>query len=1016
MDGHELTLIESFTGRRFVIDLRETEVDPEFTGKSTTTQKVHHSAELHVTTDKVLDALTVTPCSPASNRVIVRPGMFQWFDQLLEFEEEVESAPLPPYSAPECDPSIGGTVRWSILGAYRSFSTGKPALQWVHGAPNMGYPAVPPQIIPLALVKQDTSIVVEITAADILNIRDIHATYAPVSQYIMPPVQEKENLAEYGTDLKDGTSCLVIGLGQWWYFRNGAWSPQDITTSFDNTYYRKDITEESTRVDLPWAISAYPELLVIRDGQIMAPGDDYILSPGASAFITFTYILYPSQRVLLIRNPFLGAAYSPESDANIYQVFDIYVDGETGHDAFPGSETQPFRTLQTAFDSIPLSSKHGYRVYARRLKLADKTLSNQYGQQVYGTLDNRQMRWLQIYLEDDCEWDSTLDYAYVLGHVGTAIYTDPAQKTSYPFRLDHCVSYFADITLGATIVLAGGNSALLNVTSLYPSTLTLASGNISFLNQCNLYGLSIRTAAYGRAVQTVIAHLMGQSGGYFSLEQGEITQSALVSGCYLDFMSCTFRAAGTFNFTRLNCNSCINTPVNALQGRAPVFFNIQQGATLELTNCQISYINGNGVQASRVSVVNMQGGSIKYATQSGISLSNGCALYLNSADISNNGQHGVALIRGAQGEITNTTGLNNLHYGVFCQKYSTAIRDGATTLTGGDGSYYEDIPGGGVVAVAPQDLMPAHLNQKLIPGQGLAAQIISTGVPNSYRMQLDIDVAQLSLMLASGARKSTVVQYSQAIQPGQIVDFSLEASGTTHLSAVHRRINDPTPRVRTTEFLENTDNLFIHMDGFIGTKITDAGLRLHNRPELGYPVNSPYWVYSKTGMLASLPIYAAGAVTKFTANCNCPAGTNVRVAFSPNGGGLWYKWGGSSWVVLQGSSTLAMMATADTFLSVNSYPTQAWNALQGLGGAIHIDVCFLLSSTSSQLTPTVTDFVWEFTEQGYNLDITSQFTRMFYTNRAVFENNGARLDPPVLFTVVPVVLGTGEILAGLQIV
>ena len=146
-----------------------------------------------------------------------------------------------------------------------------------------------------------------------------------------------------------------------------------------------------------------------------------------------------------------------------------------------------------------------------------------------------------------------------------------------------------------------------------------------------------------------------------------------------------------------------------------------------------------------------------------------------------------------------------------------------------------------MVAVAPQDLMPAHLNQKLIPGQGLAAQIISTGVPNSYRMQLDIYVAQLSLMLASGARKSTVVQYSQAIQPGQIVDFSLEASGTTHLSAVHRRINDPTPRVRTTEFLENTDNLFIHMDGFIGTKITDAGLRLHNRPELGYPVNSPYW-------------------------------------------------------------------------------------------------------------------------------------------------------------------------------
>ncbi len=1019
MDGHELTLIESFTGRRFVIDLRATEVDPEFTGKATTTQKVHHSSEMHVTTDKVLDALTVMPSSPPGDTVIVRPGMFQWFDQLLEFTEEVESAPLPPYSAPDCDPTIDGTVRWSILGAYMNFGTKQPALRWIHGQPNMGYPDVPPQIVPLALIKQDTSVIVEISAANILNIRDIHAAYAPVAQYIMPPVQEKEELYDYGTDLKDGTSCLVISLGQWWYFKGGAWSPQDITTSFDNTYYRKDITEESTRVDLPWAISSYPELLVIRDGQIMAPGDDYILSPGASPFITFTYILYPAQRILLIRNPFLGAAYSPESDANIYQVFNIYVDGETGHDAFPGSETQPFKTLQAAFDAIPLSSKHGYRIHARRLKLEDRITANQYGQQVYGTLDNRKMRWLQIYLADDCEWDDSpggMDYAYVLGHVGTIIYTDPEQRTIYPFRLDHCVSYFADIILESSVVLAGGNSALVNVTTLYPSTTTFASGNISYVESCNLYGVTVRTAAYGRAVRTKIAHLMGQSGGYFSLEQGEINQSALVSGCYLDFMSCTFRGTGAFNFTRINCNSCINTPVDIMQGKIPTFFNILQGATLELTNCQISHINGNGIQATRASVVNMRGGSVRYASQNGISLTNGCSLYLESVDISNNGQNGVSLIRSSQGELRTVTGVANLFYGVFCQKYSTAIRDGATTLSGGDGPYYEDIPGGGVVAVAPQDLMPAHLNQKLITGRGLAAHVVPTGIPNSYQMQMDIDVDQLNLMLASGARRATLVQYTQAIQPGQIIDFSLGAPGTTYLSAVHQRINDPTPRVRTSDFLASTAELFSQMDSFIGTSISDAGLRLHDRPELGYPVNSPYWVYSKTGLLASLPIYAAGDVTNFTANCTCPAGTNVRIAFSPNGGGTWYKWGGSSWVVLQGGSTLAMLSNADTFLAVNSYPPQAWGALQGLAGAIHIDVGFLLSSNSSQYTPTVHNYVWEFTEQGYNVDISAQFTRMFYTNRAVFENIGARLDPPVLFSVVPITLGTSDILAGMQIV
>lgn len=1012
MDGHELMLMESFTGRRFIIDLKQTEVDPDFTGKATTTNKVHHSTELHVTTDKVLDALSVTPYDPVCNRVIVQPGLFQWFDQILEFGEAVVSEPLPPYAVQDCDPNLDEHVRWSILGAYQDATTKEPAVRWIHGQPDMGYPAVPPQIVPLALVRHGAEALIEIPAEKILNIRSVHASYAPSAQYVLPPVEAKTALYDYGTDLKDGTACLVMSLGQWWYLKGGIWAPQDTSSTFDNTYYRKDITAECTRVDLPWPISVYPELMVIRDGQVMAPGDDYVLSPGAAAYITFTYILYPPQRILLIRNPFLGAAYSPESDFNLYQVFDVFVDGQTGHDAFPGSETEPFKTLQAAFDSIPISSKHGYRIHAKRLKLADKRFSNQYGQTVYGVLENRQMRWLKIDLEDNCEWNSNqLNYVYILSHTGTVVYTDVDQPVRYPIRLDHCVSYFADLQLKANVVIAGGNAAFLDVTAPYAANLTLASSSITYVSGSNLYGLSIRTSAYGRAVNSTIANLMGQSGGYLTLENSSVLTSTVVNSCYMDFSTCNLNGTGAFSFSRISCTNCLNK-INASEiTYAPTFFNMTQGSLLELVNCTMDYMQTNAIRATRSSVLNLRGGSIKHCMESGVYMADGCSIYAESIDISNNYAHGVQMVRNCQGEFKAVTGYANSMYGIFCQKFSSAARDGATTLTGANGPYYEEIPGGGVVAASAEDLHPSYLNQKLTVGQGLSMQTVQSGMANNFKVQVNVDVDQLNTMLSSLGRKASLIQYNTAVAAGQVVDLAITSPGTTYISAVHQRINNPVARTRVVPFTLANASLFQQMDSYVGTSISDSGLRLFYRPELGYPTNSPYWVQSKSGTIASMQAYSAGQLTGFSCVCSCPSGTSVKVGFSINGGGTWLKWSGSGWATLPGESTSAMLYNADSYLSVNSYPAAAWNALKNMPGCVNIEVGFLLMTSSSTATPTVSSYTWSFVEQGYNLDVTAQFKRYFYSTRAVFENMGVRLDPPILFTVVPVTLGTSDIAA-----
>lgn len=1009
MEAHEILLVEQFAGRRLIAQLRDAETDPDFEGKDTLTSKVHHSNELHVTTDVVLDAVTVTPSLEYANRVEVQRGTVQWFGKLVKIEEPLLSAPLSAFDKADCDPSLEGTDRWSLLCLYVDLNTGNPALKWANGIPSHGYPAVPPQTIPLALVRQSPGGLVSIQQDDIVNFRSVRSTYAPAAQFSLPPVQEPDDLYFY-ENVANGTTALVISLGQWWYYKDEIWAPHEGIT-FDNTFYKRDLTTTLTRIDLPWSVRNYPELLVVRDGQIMAPGDDYLLTPGPNSFVTFNYTLYPGMRILFIRNPFLGAAYSPLAEDNLPTVHHFYVNGRIGHDAYSGTEERPFKTLQAAFDALPLQSKHGYHLHVAQLDIADVIPSNQYGQVTYGILENRSLRFLKIDVQPDCDWDdSVLHYLYVLSNVGVFTQVDAAFPVYYPIRLDHCTSYFASTSTKATrVVIAGGDSGWHSMEVEVHKQVIFASSAVIYTSESTYAAMMIRTGAYIQAENCVIQTLQGDSGGYINAVTTDFTALVSTRSTFLDLVRCNLSGLGNFLASRISCDACVNT---GLAGQAPLFFHIQNCSVLELTNCTVENNIDTPIEVQRSSVVHITNGLITNNFGNGVRLQDNCSIFVDRAEISKNHKHGVMLVRSCHGEFSGATGSGNSFYGIYCEKYSSASRHSGTSLSGFLGAYYEEIPGGTTVCASGADLHPSTLDNKVKAGPGLQMEVLPTGTPaNNYQVELRVNTVELAQLMAHANGQATVFQYNGQLLNGQSLDIGLAAPGTTHITAVQARINSPVPRVRHIPMETATLPFFIHMDILAGTAVSDTEhLTLKNRPGLGYPTNSPYWVVTKTGTHASLQAYAASLISSVQVLGNTPAQTNIRVAVSVSQGMSWLRWDGSTWVTLPGSSVLAAMQYAPEMTQFNAYTSVAWDALRALGKPT-IDLCMTLQSTSSLVTPTVEAIEWHYTEYGFLLDVTSQFRRQFYQSRAVFENTGATLDPPILFTIVPVTVGTPGVTA-----
>lgn len=240
--------------------------------------------------------------------------------------------------------------------------------------------------------------------------------------------------------------------------------------------------------------------------------------------------------------------------------------------------------------------------------------------------------------------------------------------------------------------------------------------------------------------------------------------------------------------------------------------------------------------------------------------------------------------------------------------------------------------------------------------------------------------------------------------PDGVVDVPLATAGTGFLVSIAQRINNPTTYTKVVNTKASESSLFVQMDAAIGTQFTTNNWQLRYRPGIGYTKNSVYFMYTVSSSLSSLPIYAISVLQDLDINADVPSGTFLKCGISVNGGKQFKRWDGSAWVNLVGDSVLVQLGNADLHSIVNGYPGMAWSLLKSQFNPMYIDLGFAVMTNSDVATPKLFSYTWRYMEDGYNLDISDKFSKMFYATRATFKNiSGANVQPPLLFTIYPVI-------------
>lgn len=1022
MKPHDIILLlQDWTRRHFVVELADTsEMPGAFT---TTTDKVHHISEMDVTTDACLDSMTVVPHVPPGNTVMVGKGKVQWFGNLIEVTAPMESPPLPAFSTADCDPYIADTTRWSLLCIRVDHKTGDRILFWATAKPGMGYPNVPYNGVPLALVQTRPGLIT-LTKEDILNWRSIRPGYAPSAMFWFEPVKAKDNLSKY-VDPPEGASCLVLDEGVNYYFRNGAWRRTGAPT-FDNTAFYTDLEEATTRIDLPWPISQPTELVVFRDGLLMVQEKDYHVYVGQTPYLIFTYNLMPGQRIVVMRNPFFAQAYSIEVDLNAKQIHDLWVDGINGSDAYDGTEDNPYRTLQHAFDSIPIFSNHTYKVHAKNLLRADMVSSpDKTVQRCYAYMLGKKLKSLQLIIDGNYEWyESQDEYVVYLNSVDYVNFTG-ATPVSYHALLVNCTSSFIDTSLtagdnGASRVIIEGGVASLNRMIQEDDTFDfICRGNCIVKSENSKFKkLSIQSGGYVNMKRDMIENLNMSSGGVCDASYVTLIGRVDAVESLLYLHSCNAQSAeGNFSGGYLQAEDMSFPRIWDTSFDHKRFFYGHHGASFSLANVSIEYKPITPVVMVYNCTLAMTGGYINNGTKYAIEASHSCVISLNGTNFENNRLSAVYADYHCSVEFRNTGGIGNFRYACECYNISRANFDNSWTW-GNMGQYYEILPGGDtVLADRDNDIIPGTLWQKLATGQGLIGSIEPSvsGQTADYQYKMGINVDELigtggtyGEALLNLNPKVTVHEHLTQIDtsgPLSIITMPVRWTGTSYIGSVTRRIFNPALQTKQVLTQRSSQSWFVEEDKWAGTTMEDDGVTLVNFPlGVGYKANNPHFFFTDYLEYGSLASYGISSLSSFSIDAEVPSGTRLQVAFSINGSTAWRYWNAPmlTWDILPGESTLIQMQSAPDWTAVTSLPALALDKLRQMN-SMYITVCFLLSTTSNILTPKVKSFSWGYTEDGFLEDITSAFKRLYYSNRAEFTYDGSlgTIDPPVYFTVMP---------------
>lgn len=1001
-----ILLLEKYTRRPFIVDLKDTDIASEFMTQRTTTDKVHHITEMTCTTDTCLDSMTVKPADPEGNTVVVLPGKVQWFKEIIVFEEAMESPAIPIFTTKDCDPAITDPMRWSLL-CVKKDTLGKVILFWSHAVPGAGYPYIPHEGVPLALVKTFPGIV-KVKQEHIISWRSIRPGYNDGAYYQYPPVKTIDDLDKY-EDPPEGAQSFVLEHGKVYYFMNGAWRAAGMPT-FDNTAFYVDVEKHTPRINLPWPVKTPVELNVFRDGQLMLLDKDYRVMVGQAPYLMFTYTIVPGQRIVVMRNPFMAQAYSPETQLNVVQVHNIFVDGEIGVDTWDGSEINPFKTLQRAFDSIPIFSNHIYRVRAKNLKMADKVVSDDQRARCFGWMRGKQMKMLEILIEDNYEWDpQEIDYLYYISNVNFIMYA--GHKISYRFMLVNCSSGFLNTDFKDAADIYGGNSSFIKCRGLQETNvpITITTSCSAEIHDCKFNFFRIANAAYVRAYNTQFKNIVGWQGGLLQMFRGEITDTVVYENSILDMTNTVIKAKGQFDNSYLAARNLIQDGKHG--DRLRRFFWGRMTSVFVLDAVQINYINDDAILMEHGCTLWMENCKISQSAFNGVHLRHGSTAYIMGTDISSCSVSGTKGDYGCHFEFYKCTGHSNSRYGCECYNLSRAeIKE--TLIHGWLGQYYELIPGADTVLTDRTDTLPGTLDEKIIPGAGLKKRKWPGPIPGDLKFHIELDFDSLTgaggdSLLNLDPKQQVYQRNTQIPVPPNsqsVTTIPVRWAGQGYISSVLQRVFNPAVQDKIVLTTKAEEDQFSQMDSTIGTTFVSDGFTLLDRPALGYPVNKPYFMHTKPDGTGAISPFGISTLNSFTLDADVPAGTTLQVAFSVNGSGLWMRWDPTDveWKQLVGDSTLIQMQNAPHHTEIPTWGNLCWDRLRQLGG-MTITVCFLLTSTSTVLTPKVKSFTWNYIEDGFLLDITEHFERSYYSSRAVFSYKGTKgpLDPPIIFSVIP---------------
>lgn len=1000
----ELALVfTKYIRNKFFIDVSNTHVEQTLAKEDTTTKRVMYYSDLTRSIDSTLDTFSVYPTDPISQNILITGGTFQWFGHIVDATDTFILEGYVPFTYSDCPSGSTISTRLDLIVMYASYDAeqGKytARYKWVFGDPGTGkYPSFPDYAIPIAIVTTEP----HTTWIEKRHIQKYATMFRghPSVKFWRTPVETVKDLY-YLDEVEEGTVCFVKDECVLYSYQKGRWVAVGNPASM-NTFHVIDATTYLNRFAVPWPIRNNAELTIFRDGQLMVAGTDYdyVLHLGIEPYILFNYDIEPAQRIVMIRNPVLGAMQDKALDPLIHDIKYIYVDGENGLDVYSGTEDEPFKTLQKAFDVIPLVTKDDYIIYAKNLKLTDTIVYE--GRRVYGFCYNRTLNNITVNIDiDSSEWDNNImsTYWFILDSLNVSKIFNAMSIVRSSCIIKNCTGEIGNLTFDCIVQFMTGSHYLHHIATTDNCSFIIANRAAVYVTNSvfDMGKVLVNTHAFLQLVSTSIAYIRG-SYGNIVIEKSNISDSLFT-------FSKVYSTSSNFIFPSYYEMSTFY----AVQSKIKKGVSLTQ-SLFKASDCEIEGFDNVCVNAFHNSSLIFDDVTIKNSftnTFSPLHATGASSVVCRNVVIyEQHRQHGVTLDSSSYGTFSNCRLFNSPLYAVFANEFSSAVfPSDIWNFRGTKGKYLQAIPGADMTKVDGSDLSAGYLNDKLIAGKGLKKEVVNNLGVKTLKFFADPD--DTTPFFAKGA---VVALTSYNLSPRETITVPMvDGDGIPFYanSYITSVLAPSTAYLPQTHYIFPTlpyRSRFIEQESNFGTTFHSDKVTLYYSPSLGYPITSGYYFYVKPNSGFELITYGVNQINGLSIGYSQPGGTEIRVSISTDNGNTWKVWSGG-WSTVTGSTPLERFSKGMGIGTVSGIPASGWSQLLTQGQSIIVG--FYMATSSSASTPEISSISWSVSRVTAFTDISKDFTVSYVGNDCLFTYNGTTTIPgPFKFTVLPVFQGS----------